>query len=48
MLEAGTRNIQAAVLERESRVRKAKRAERFLGLVLWIGLALTVLVFARL
>jgi hypothetical protein len=47
MLDAGTRVTQAAVLERESRVRKAQRAERLLGLVLWIGFAMTVLFFAR-
>jgi hypothetical protein len=47
MLEAGTRNIQAGLLERESRVRRAQRAERILGLVLWIGFAMTVLFFAR-
>jgi hypothetical protein len=48
MLEAGTRSLNTGVLERESRVRKAQRAERILGLVLWIGLAVTVLCFARL
>ncbi len=47
MLDAATRNAQVAVLERESRVRKAQRAERILGLVLWIGFAMTVLFFAR-
>jgi len=47
MLESGTRTLDASILERESRVRKAQRAERILGLVLWIGFAMTVLVFAR-
>jgi hypothetical protein len=47
MLESGTRTLDSTVLERESRVRKAERAERILGLVLWVGLAMTVLVFAR-
>jgi hypothetical protein len=47
MLDAGTRDAQVVVLERESRVRKAQRAERLLGLVLWIGFAMTVLFFAR-
>ena len=47
MLEAGTRTVQAAVLERESRVRRSQRAERILGLVLWFGFALTLLFFAR-
>jgi len=47
MLDAGTRGTQALGLERESRVRKAQRAERLLGLVLWIGFAMTVLFFSR-
>ena len=47
MLDAGTRNSQAAVLERGSRVRRAQRAQRIIGLVLWIGFALTVLLFSR-
>jgi hypothetical protein len=47
MLEVGTRNSQTAVLERGSRVRRSQRAERIIGLVLWIGLALTVLLFSR-
>jgi hypothetical protein len=47
MLEAGTRTVQAAVLERESRVRRSQRAERILGLVLWIGFAMTLVFFAR-
>jgi hypothetical protein len=47
MLDTATRTFQAGALERESRVRKAQRAERILGLVLWIGFAMTVLLFAR-
>jgi hypothetical protein len=47
MLDAGTRDVHATVLERDSRVRKAQRAERLLGLVLWIGFAMTILFFAR-
>ena len=47
MLEAGTRELQAVILERESRVRRTQRAERILGLVLWIGFALTMLVCSR-
>ena len=47
MLDVGTRHFQAAILERESRVRRAQRAERILGLVLWIGFAMTVLFIAR-
>jgi hypothetical protein len=48
MLDTGTRNFDGSLLERESRVRRAQRAERILGLVLWIGFAVTVLCFARL
>ncbi|MBK7642398.1 MAG: hypothetical protein IPJ19_05030 [Planctomycetes bacterium] len=47
MLEAGTRQLHANALDRESRVRRAQRAQRILGLVLWFGLALTVILFAR-
>lgn len=47
MLDTGTRNATAVILERESRVRKAQRAERLLGFVLWIGFAMTVLFFSR-
>jgi len=47
MLEAGTRDLQAAILERGSRVRRTQRAERILGLVLWIGFAITVLFCSR-
>ena len=47
MLEAGTRNSQALMLERGSRVRRSQRAERILGLVLWIGFAATVVYFSR-
>ena len=47
MLDTGTRNFDGSLLERESRVRRAQRAERILGLVLWLGFAVTVLFFAR-
>ena len=47
MLESGTRTSQAATLDRNSRARKAQRAERILGLVLWLGFAVTVLFFVR-
>jgi hypothetical protein len=47
MFEASTRHAQAACLETESRVRKSQRAERILGLVLWIGFGMTLLLFAR-
>jgi hypothetical protein len=48
MIEAGTRDPQAAILERGSRVRRTQRAERILGLVLWIGFAAAVLFCSRL
>jgi len=45
MLDSMTRHAQVACLERESRVRRSQRAERILGLVLWIGFGMTVLLF---
>lgn len=47
MLDGMTRPAQVACLERESPARKAQRAERILGLVLWIGFGMTVLLFVR-
>jgi len=47
MLDSGTRTLHSTVLDRDSRVRRAQRAERILGLVLWVGLAMTVLFFIR-
>ena len=47
MLESGTRTFQAAALDRNTRARRAQRAERILGLVLWLGFAMTVLFFVR-
>ncbi len=47
MPEGGTRNFPTASTDRESRMRRAQRAERILGLVLWLGLAATLLLFAK-
>lgn len=47
MLESGVDTLQAAALERGSRLRRAQRAERILGLVLWVGFAAILVVVAR-
>jgi len=47
MLDSGTRTLHSNVLDRDTRLHRARRAERILGLVLWVGLAMTVLLFVR-
>lgn len=47
MPEGRARNSLMASTEAESRLRRAQRAERVLGLLLWLGLAATLLHFAR-